>query len=222
MAWIVKNISNNVVILSDLNIVLYQNQTRDLDLLDRTLVEKSRDVKEALASGLIEEVRKDAPGATAERFAQEAFDQMQETTKQAVVAAEKATKAVEKQEETIQVQQDVIENQEKAIEAYKEEQKENRSILEEMRDMLSAYPEEIRAMKTAIENAQTERVVISEQRAGLKTSDLTDEEIALQEKILKNRDDKLEKNISNMGETLKVDDASLQDSLDALDSLGLE
>lgn len=215
MAWVIKNISQSVVIISDLNLIMHQNQSKDLDLIGREVAEKSSEVRQALAMGLIEEVKKD-PHEKAGGIAQEVVAEIKQTANKAVEAAEKANAAIEKQEETIKAQ-------EETIKAYQEDQKETLSVLEQMKAMLAQYPEETRAIKKAIEGIGKERVIIAEQRENLKTSpDMSEAEIDVQEKILKRRDERLEKNLDNMGESIRVEDADVQESMDALDELGLD
>ena len=60
MAWVIKNISKSVVIISDLNVILHQNQSKDLDIVGREVAEKSSEVRQALSIGLIEEVKNGA------------------------------------------------------------------------------------------------------------------------------------------------------------------
>jgi chromosome segregation ATPase len=216
MAWVIKNISGGAVIISDLNFILHQNQSRDLDLLGRDIAEKSVEVRQALVMKLIEEVRKDPVEGAAPVVSKEVIDEMKQTTEKAVEAAEKANEALQKQEETIKAQ-------EEAIKGYQEEQKETRSVLEQMKEMLALYPEETRAIKKAIEGIKTERVVIADKREELRANnDMSQAEIDAQERILQRRDERLEKNLDNMGESIKVEDADVQESMDALDELGLD
>jgi chromosome segregation ATPase len=172
--------------------------------------------------GLIEEVKKD-PSNKADGLAPEIVEGMKQTAEKAVEAAEKANDAFTRQEEALVKQDETIKAQEAAIKAYQEEQKKTRSVLEQMKDMLAQHPEEMRAVKAAINGISKERVVIAEQREGLKTNpDMTQAEIDVQEKILQRRDERLEKNMENMGESIKVEDADVQESMDALEELGLD
>ena len=51
---------------------------------------------------------------------------------------------------------------------------------------------------------------------------MSDEEMDLQERILKRREERLDRNAENIGKTISEDSDSVQDSLDALEELGLD
>lgn len=59
MTWIVQNQSGRVINLRDIGVMLYPNQTRDLDTMGRDIAENSVDLKQALKNGTLIEVKKD-------------------------------------------------------------------------------------------------------------------------------------------------------------------
>ncbi len=59
MVWIIQNQVKSIVEISDLGIILHPGQTRDLDIIGRESVEKSRCIRHALSAGLIIELKKE-------------------------------------------------------------------------------------------------------------------------------------------------------------------
>jgi len=215
VAWIVQNTSNSIVCIDDLGIVLQRGQTRDLDLIGRDNVERSRNLKNAISGGLLTEIKKDVVSPAGSGVDQQMVDSMKKTTEQAVAAATAAQDAVKVQAETIKNQNQVMAEQSEAL-------KNTTAALDKMRGLFERFPEEMRAIKDAMTNIKIERTVIAEKQAAPLTDGMSEAELKTQEKILKKRDAALEKNYQQLGETItKKVDADLGDALDAMDQLGI-
>lgn len=59
MTWIVQNRSGRVINLRDIGVMLYPNQTRDLDTMGREVAENSADLQQALKNQTLVEIKKD-------------------------------------------------------------------------------------------------------------------------------------------------------------------
>jgi len=214
MAWIIQNTSNSIVCIDDLGIVLQRGQTRDVDLLGRDTAEKSKYLKNAISAGLLTEVKKDAPPQTAAAIDTKIVDDMKKTTEQAVAAATAAQAAVQAQATTIQKQNDIIQQQADTL-------KNTASVLEKVKILAEQFPMEMKAFRESMANIKVERAQIAEEKKFI-TDGTSEAEMKAHEKILKKRDAALEKNYEQLGQTItKKVDADLNETLDALDELGI-
>lgn len=220
MAWIIKSNTEGPVIINDLGIILTKGQMKDLDSLGRETAERSNDVKILMnrKPPLIVEISKD-PVASHTAVPPQVMAELASSTA-------KLTEAVT----TVQQQQNVITEQAATINQMKEDMKEQGSktdqILAALKQFSQDYPVEIRTIKKAMENIQTERIHIAERREELKSSDeISEGEIRTQERILANKDKKLEKNLMDLGKSVtknSVQDAKdVSDALDELDALDI-
>lgn len=215
MAWIIQNTSNSIVCLDDLGITLQRGQTRDVDLLGRENAEKSRSLKNAISSNLLTEVKKDAYNPPGSAIDTKIVDDMKKTTEQALAAATTAQQVVQAQASTIQKQGDIIEQQATAL-------KDTASVLDKVRELAERFPQEMKAVREAMSNIKVERAQIAQQMERPLTDGTSESELKTHERILKKKDAALEKNYEQLGQTItKKVDAELDETLDALDELGI-
>lgn len=221
MAWIIQSACDGPILINDLGLTLHKGQMKDLDLLGRENAERSNDVKVLLNMNppRIRTVKKDPytpPGQVDPQVLKD------------------LTETASKARETVEAQAAIIKDLRDDVSAAKENaadlRAQNQAIILKMEAVLSAvskfaeeHPREIRTIKEAIENIKVERSQIAEKKAEIQAStDMTDAEIKMQDKLLTIRDKKLEKNYKDLGKTItKGEDASVDEALDAMDELGI-
>lgn len=226
MAWIIKSSHDGPVIINDLGIMLNRGQMKDLDLLGRDAAERSNDVKVLLAKKLIIELKKDAVTPATAPSNAAAMESLAASVKQ----ASDAMAQTQAQNETIAKQNDKINELSTQLTEQKiltqEVISNTAKIVEAVNKFATDFPVEVRTIKKAMENIKVERGNISETRQEMATgNDVTEAEIKAQERILANKDKKLEKNLLDLGKSVTknaVEKAEDVDSaLDAMDELGI-
>jgi hypothetical protein len=219
MAWVIQSISDGPVIISDLNLVLHHGQSRDLDLVGRENAERSNDVKLLLLKGFIKEIRKDvAVLQSSGKVDTQAIVQMAQIVGEAAASA-----ATQANADTVQKLHDKIDAQDQKMNVQSEKSdavlEKAEAILAEVRNLVEKDPLGIRNLKKTLENIKIERAVIAEKREDLAESSTAD--VAAHDKILKLKDKKLEKNYQNLGKTVSKSSDDVDETLKAMDELGI-
>lgn len=211
MSWIVMNAGQGPLCINELGINLTGKQHFDLDMIGRANAERSNEVKLALQKGWLQTVRKDA------------YAEGNNVSSQAIAALQEATVKIA---ENVATKQDQFEQKIQAeLQAQKQKTDQMLSkqdqILEEVRALFMENPVVVKTIKEALQNIKIERSEITEKRKELVETSHTKEEIEAQEKIFALKDKQLEKNYKDLGKTLSKKDTSIDESLDALDALGI-
>lgn len=214
MAWLIQHDKGGYYIVTDINISFGPNQIRDLDLIGRDVAEKSNDLKNAISTQKLKEIRKDA----ITKDSDPAIVQMNETLKeQHGLAQQQAQRmdVVEKQNEDLKQQNMDLKQQNIELKQKMD------SVLDEVKSFADKFPIQIREIAEAMRNIQVERAHIAEKLEALPQSGASDIEIKTQERILALKEKKLEKNVRNLGNTISHPDSDIQENLDALDALDI-
>lgn len=202
MAWIIQSDAQGPVIINDIGITLTHRQIRDLDLIGRQNAERSVDLKLMFQKGFIREIKKDA-----------------------FVEGQVSTEAIKKINETVEASNLRIHKLEEAnVDLTKKVEETNKlakTVLEEVRQFAEKKPLDIQVIAEAMRAIMAERGNIAIQREELQTSGLSEAEIKAKNKILELQDKKLEKNITNLGNTISHTGSDLKENLDALDALDI-
>jgi len=223
MAWIIQSTTDQTVIVSDINIIFGPKQIRNLDLIGRRNAESSHNLKQLLSDGTFKEIRKDPSEDTIDP---KLVQQLQETVKanQQVVQAQTQTiqtlqtsnTEVKKQNEEVKIQNEEIKLQNEAL------KKQNETILEEIKKFAENRPTDVQTYAEAMRNILAEHGAIVAERQSVPQEEHSAAEIKTHDRILKKKQDKLEKNLQNLGNTVSHPGADHKEVLDAMDELGIE
>lgn len=226
--WIVQSIFAGPLVINDLGLMFTYGQVKDLDALGRDVAERSANLKQALEENKLRTIKKTPP---ANSVSNEAIAQLAEASQQSMQAAGKMEQVASAQEEyikTLKEQIALLTEQNKALQEQSklqsaqmaQVQETTNKVLEKVMAYAESHPLEIRQLKQTFENIQVERGRIAQQIAELPASGMSDEEIKTQERMLKARDQKLQRNAENIGKTVSQNDASdVNAALDALKDL---
>jgi DNA repair exonuclease SbcCD ATPase subunit len=214
--------SEGPVILSDVGMTFTRGQIRDLDLIGRENAEKSNDIKLALMKGWVKELRKD-PRSSSSGLDPKVVQDMQDATAKTNQVAAKLEQVAADQKQAIGKLEESNKRLEEELKAQKEQNaavlSNTERLMVKMQEMIDQDPLRMKAIKEALENIQVERADIASQRDALSGDSET--EIKASEKILQMRDKKLQKNYEGLGKTIIQTPDSIQDALDAMDTLGI-
>lgn len=222
MPWRVQSVSEGPVCLSDIGINFRKGDIMDLDLLGREHAESSNDIKLALQKGWIREIEKTpAPSGKTD-----IDPELVEKLSSAAQRADAAANAMEEQKAVMDGQRSAIERLEASNEKLQEQlsaqgQRGDADVLSEVRKYLENDPLGIKVLKETLENIQLERGQIAEQKKSLHSSGDSETEIEAKERILKMRDEKLEKNAEKVGKTISESSEGIDDLLGDMDALGI-
>jgi hypothetical protein len=229
MTWIVQSISQGPIVISDLGLMLTFNQTRDIDLIGRENAERSNDIKYFLAKEMIKTIRKDT--FVSDKLDPALVQQIKNNSEEIKTATANLTKIEGSVDQAFQAAQLAQEAVTKMNGKLEEQNKQNEAILETNRKVLEAvtkfaedHPVEIRKMKEAIDNIKIERTIIAGKQQELEqNTEMSEDEIKTQEKILGLKDKRLEKNIKEIGKKIiKSEDAKdISNAVNELDDLGI-
>jgi hypothetical protein len=226
--WIVQSVFAGPLVINDLGLMFTYGQTRDLDMLGRDIAERSASLKQALDDGKLRTIKKTAAANT---VSEETIAQLTEASNQSMQAAGKMEQVASAHEEYIKALKEqiaLLTEQNKALQEQAKAQsvqmtqvqETTNKVLEKVMAYAESHPLEIRQLKQTFENIQVERGRIAQQISELPTSGMSEEEIKTQERMLKARDQKLQRNAENIGKTVSQNDASdVNAALDALKDL---
>jgi hypothetical protein len=223
--WIIQSVHAGPVFLNDVGIMLTHGATRDLDLIGRENAERSNDVRIALGQRppLIKTIKKDpAPSSTIDAG----------TIGKITSAAQKIQDAASTQSELISTLQAQLKDQiarnealEKMIAAQSAQTQQvldnTNQVLEQVKAFAEKHPMEIRSLKETLLNIRAEKKAVQEQLDNLPSQGLSDDELKTQERILKRKQERLEKNAQSIGKTISSSASDVESELDALDELGI-
>lgn len=220
MPWRVQSVSEGPLVLSDIGLTFRKGDIRDLDLIGRENAERSNDIKYALIKGWLVELEKgpgpDKPAATGVDPA---------VVAQLSAAAQKADQTVTKLEQSNQKLQEQLKIQSEKLDQQEKHNAEVMAkadmVLEEVKTFFHNNPLDIRVFKEALENIKVERSEIKDAREVLKDSGDSEAEIAARDRILKLKDEKLEKNAGDIGKSISKSADDIDQALDAMDELGI-
>jgi chromosome segregation ATPase len=228
--WIIQSIHPGPVHINDVGIMLTHGQTRDLDLLGRENAERSNDVKVAHKMRWIKTVTKDAPEAP--KMDHAVVQQLTQASQQSVAAATQMQDVAAAQQGLIERLQAQLAEQ-IAINRSMHEQMAHQAtqtqqvldnttkMLDQVKDFAEKHPVEIRSLKETLQNIQVERKDVQQQIAALPASGMSEAEIKAQERILKMKEQKLQKNAESIGKSIAESAGDIQSELDAMDELGI-
>jgi hypothetical protein len=208
------------VILADLGLTFTKGQIRDLDLMGRENAEKSNDIRIALTKGWLAELNKDPSPAARPDVAEgirQAAERVAGDAERAMAAQRGVIEKLEDQNRKLAEQ---LERQAKNEGRQAEILDKTTRILAEVKSFAERDPVLLRSLKETMENIVSERTSIREASEEAKSSGVSEKEIEAQERILKLRDQKLEKNFEQIGKTISKEADSVEDALSALDQLG--
>ncbi len=229
--WIIQSIHQGPVFLNDVGIMLTHGQTRDLDLIGRENAERSNDVKIGLKMKYIQTVTKD-PYIPPNQIDAGVVAQMNQASQQTAAAALQMQDVAVAQSQLIarleeqlkaQIQRNTeLEAQMKKQGAQTEELLDTTNkVLQEVKDFAEKHPVEIRSLKETLENIQVEKVQVARELERLPASGMSEAEIKAQERILKLKEQKLEKNAETIGKSIAQSATDIQSELDAMDAMGI-
>jgi len=233
MAWIVQSASEGPIVITDMGITLTKNQVRDLDIIGRQNAERSTDIQYLLQKGFIRTIRKDASPSMTPEVDPKIMADLKLASEQITAAAAmseeqaKAAKALQEQNLRLQAQ---LEEQKKQLDEGKKQSGEiagkQDQILAEIKAFAQRDPLGIKAIKEALENIKAEKLVVVERRAEIakeiKAADeVTERELKTQDNILKLKESKLDRNFEDLGKTVSQKAESVQESINALDEMGI-
>lgn len=224
MAWIVQSQTDGQLIVSDLNITFpKKGSMKDVDLFGgRENVSRSSDLHLLLQKGFLKEVKKDAITINIDHEKiNESINVVQETVNQISQTTSSSIQKLEEQQ--LALEQKIVQHNQAMSEHKTEVVSMMEKILAEVRSYAEKHPVEIQAIATAIKNIQVERGQIAQKLEKLEESDPVDSdaEIRLQERLLKMKDGKLKKNVTNLGKSISATAGEdIASSLAALDELG--
>lgn len=234
MVWRVQSLCEGPVVLNDIGFTFIKGGIRDLDLIGRENAEKSNDIKLALQKGWIKTLQKD-PSTPSGGIDQAILDKLQESSIKATAAAVQAEKTAASQadmigrleeskaklEENNSKLQAQIEVQQTKLEAQQAQMSElvdkSNQILSEVRAFVEKSPIDARVMAEALRNIKIERTDLH----GMISTGDSATEIEAKQKILRMRDEKLKKNADNIGKAISKTAEDIDDTLEALDALGI-
>jgi chromosome segregation ATPase len=205
MVWIIQNQVKSIVEISDLGIILHPGQTRDLDIIGRESAEKSRCIRHALSAGLIIELKKDS--LSSPTIDSKSIEDMRKTTEDSKNATQEVKEVMLKHQETIKEQNEVVKKFSYAI--------------AKIQEFAERFPEEMKAIHESMKNIKVEQAGVSKQIEELKDSGMSQGEIETQEKILKKRSEKLQKNYNTLGTSITANSTDIDDTLQELENLGI-
>jgi uncharacterized protein YoxC len=229
VAWIIQSISEGPVEISDIGVTLTKGQVRDLDIIGRENAERSHGVKLLIAKGFLREVRKDpapppagaAPALDPKVVEQlkAAADQINQATNLAAAQGDVIQK-LQEQNSQMQQQMQQVHNQSAAL------MDRTAQILTEVQAYAERNPNEIKAIREAVENIGRETKEISEKRAEIArqaegADQHTEQELQAQDRILAIKGKKLEKNYQDLGKTVSKSADDVDETLKAMDELGI-
>lgn len=228
--WIIQSVHEGPLHLNDIGLMLTHGQTRDLDLMGREKAERSNDVKIALNTKppYIKTIRKDAyaPEATID------IGKLQEASQQTLAAAASIqgvaagqSELIARMSEQLQAQMERNKHLEEQIAkqgAQTQQVLDNtEKVLAQVKAFAEANPLEIRSLKETLLNIQFEKQVVAKKIEELPSMGLSEAEMRAQERILKLKEAKLERNAETIGKSISMDAKDVQSELDALEKLGI-
>ena len=215
MSWIIQSNSEGPVIICDLGLTFSAKQIRNVDLIGRQNAERSNDLKLMIQKGFLREIKKDASD---ESIDPQLVQKLTQTVQQATAASEAHSAKItvlEQQNTDLKIQNDDMKIQNQQMQTKMDQ------ILKEIQGFSDKHPVDIKVFVEALKNANAERQVIAEKREALAESGASDAEIKTQDRILALKDKKLEKNTQNIGKTISQSASDIDETLDALDKLGI-
>ena len=221
MAWLLQSTTDGTVIISDINVIFGPKQIRNMDLIGRRNAEASHHLKQLIADGTLHEVRKDpAEDAIDPKLVQQlqATVQASQATVQAqtqvIQTLQTSNEEAKKQNEEVKKQNDDLKVQNEEIKA------QNQTILEEIQKFANQRPLDVKTYADAMRNILAEHGSVVTERAA-PAHEHSDAEMKTHDRILKKKQEKLEKNLQNIGNTVAHPGADVKEAIDALDQLGL-
>lgn len=212
MGWIIQNQNDGPIILADINMTFSARQIRDIDIIGRENADKSNDLQLMIQKGFLKEVRKDkhihAADPTLQKLTEEIKEHREQTSDRMAV--------VEKQNDELKRQNDELKQQNLELHSKVD------TVLSEVRDFVAKFPLQAKTIAEAMRSIQTERQGIAMQKDALPDSNLSEDEIKAQERILSLKDKKLEKNGEMLGKTVSKSANDIKESLAAMDELGID
>jgi len=215
MAWIVKNISDSIIDIRELCINFQGKAVKDLDIIGRDNAERSSELKQMFQKGFLITIAKDPAPKIDGQLIQKleaAAGKIEKATSQGEQHAAELEKLKQSNEELkTQVQQANIQMASKVD-----------GILEQVKAYAEKFPIHAQVVAEALKNIKIEKGDIASQREQLQSSGTSEGEIKTQDKILAAKEQKLQKNVENMGRTVFHDDkADLDKQLKALEEAGI-
>jgi hypothetical protein len=94
-------------------------------------------------------------------------------------------------------------------------------VLEQVKDFAEKHPVEIRSLKETLQNIKVEKAEIAGKLEQLPSSGMSEGEIKAQERILKMKEQRLQKNAETIGKSISESATDIQQELDAMDEMGI-
>jgi len=222
MAWLLQSTTDGTVIISDINVIFGPKQIRNLDLIGRRNADSSHHLKQLIADGTLHEIRKDpAEDAIDPKLVQQLQATVQ-ASQQTVQAQTQVIQTLQASNEEAQKQNAEVKKQNEDLKIQNEEIKaQNKTILEEIKKFADQRPLDVRTYADAMRNILAEHGAVVSERTAPTVQEHTDAEMKTHDKILKKKQEKLEKNLQNIGDTVSHPGADHKDVLDAMDQLGI-
>jgi hypothetical protein len=232
VTWLVQNQTSGPVCVRDLNdLVIPPKGVKDLDVLSREVAERSRDIVFLVEKKFIKVLRKD-PVASANSNqailgAQQAVNMANEAVEAAKNTSEAAKLTVEGNEKIIQ---ELREQNKLLLEALKLQQEGSKqqsdtmiSIAEQVREFVQKQPVVAKDIAEAMRNIKVEQAGIKKEIEEVEKEASSENEMKTHEKILKMKNDKLQKNFTELGKTVSksISESNVNETLSALDDLGI-
>lgn len=222
MAWLIQSQNDGPILVADIGLTFTAKQIKNVDLIGRQNAEKSTELKWLMEKGFLKQLRKDASedmiDAKIVQKLNESINQANQTVQQAqqVVQEQQGKIAnLETQNEVMKQQNDDLKKQNEDLHTKMDK------VLAEVKSFADKFPLDVRVIAEAMHNAKAQKDQIAQQREELAASGSSEKEIATQDKILAMKEKKLVKNMGDMGKTVSQSAKDFDESIDALDQLGL-
>ena len=213
MAWIIKDVGGTIVDIRELHITFQPNQVRDMDLLGRENVERSSEFRMMIQKGYLFEIAKDP--------VPKIDNQLLHKLESAADKIEAVATQQQKQSEDMQNLKASNEEVRKSNQELATKVNEATRVFSEVKDFVDKFPVMAKTMAEAMRNIQTERREVAEQRVAIQESGASEAEIRAQDRILAAKEQKLQKNVTNLGKAVSHEGADLKDQLKAMEDAGI-